>query len=224
MPPTERSSLRLTILVLGLCLPRVSEATIRPEATEGNTAVVIVDMQSECRKLLDGAIVKPANALKYETVVTNQLKIIRHAIRHEWDIMLVEYKEIMRCGTVKCWGRTDERLLDAVEGYDQLATFTKSADGLFYHTNRSRRTVLKHLRKKRITTLLFLGANGNHCVRVSIEGALKTGQFRVLAYSPGIICFNEDPFIHPYDRYDFATFGGLFKQIDCITRLPPDGH
>ena len=157
-----------------------------------NSALIVVDMQSNfvSRRKTDKIA---ENRLKYEQLIKEQIAAIERAKAVNIPIVFLEYEGPH--------GDTVEPLTAATDNYTYRKVFKKSSDGMFEEKNKYKKELVHYLQKKKVGTLIMMGANGGDCVLHSITGGLGGG-CAVITYSKGIVDFNSKNFIYPYEsRY-----------------------
>lgn len=152
--------------------------------------LVIIDMQPHFAER-NNLHKMPPNAEKGRQVLARQVELIKVAKEAKAHIILVEFHNR---------GPSSPVLQNAIGAYSRTATFVKHDDDVFSPYSLVANDVKRYLDSNGIKDLVMAGANGNACVKCSIESALHLG-YRVWAASDAIIDFNFTDFILPY-HYD----------------------
>lgn len=184
MSPDKLIAKKIAIFSLGFLL------FVLPLFAFAKSALIIVDMQAYFAT--SGGFDKlPGNQEKMRLVINAQMEAIQLAKKSNTPIIFLEYEG---------YEPTNKKLTAQVAGYPHKATFKKNTDGMLSKDNKYKPALVEHLKKHKIDTLVFTGANGGACVKYSITGAMDAC-YHVVALSPGIVDFNYKEFIYPFDDY-----------------------
>ncbi len=184
---------RMRPLGLALCLAFSVGALAATQRVGEGTALVIIDMQAYFTQgTLDDS---PSNPWIQQEVMNEQVRLIQLARQRRIPIVFIEYRN---CGV------TEPRLTQAAAGYGDVHTIVKDSRG-FFDEGRAHSDVLgDFLRERGIGNLIIAGANGNFCVKASIEGSLNNG-YDVVVDPQAVVDFNETPYRFPYGYTDLYT-------------------
>lgn len=181
-------------------------------------ALLVIDMQD---RFLSASTHQPKihNARLLNTLISQNIELIRLARTLEIPIFLVEYAE---------GGRTDSRIQNELEGYPHLHEILKTTDGIFDERNEGLPSTFKSLRELGTKELIMVGINGDYCVAESIFGALAN-RFRVTTYSRGIASLVRPAMVSPffYPKIKHANFRELHdlsdfqKSVQCRAAFAP---
>ncbi len=176
----------------------------------GEVALVIIDMQPVYMTLRGGNPDEPSNAKKLKALFKNQIQAVEIAKAFNQPIIVVETSGL---------GRTDQRILNALEDYDRAYYFEKNKNGMLDFGSTSSKALIHFFNENDINEVVVMGANGGACVRESIWGAISLGNIQVSAFTNGIADFNYESYIYPYsDRYK-EDFPLRFYEINDINVL-----
>jgi nicotinamidase-related amidase len=156
-----------------------------------NAALVIIDMQPLFATGHDYQK-DPGNAAILRRILKRQRELIDMAKEKNLPIAVIEYSDV---------GETNRSLTREIFNYANTETFTKNKDGIFDWESGIEIGLKTFLAKNDVTELIVAGANGNNCVKNSIEGALNAG-YGVWADPTAIADFNNPKFMYPYSYED----------------------
>ena len=155
------------------------------------------------------------NKQKYQSLIKNQLIVIENAKKANIPIALIEYSSCENCPEgenreyclQKCVDSgTLPVLMSALHGYEKLKILKKNRDSLFYKFQKHFDEGIEFLISNDVGKIIFMGANGGACVKVSIRSAFEDQKCDVVAYTKGIIDFNDESYEYPYpaeNEYNF---------------------
>jgi nicotinamidase-related amidase len=191
------------------------------DPAHSNAALLVVDMQDYFRTR-HGFERETSNHIKYKEVLARQYDAIAKAREMNIPIVFIESKVVhidSNGGEARevCCGKTDSILKGAVKGYDKVQVFKKTTDGAFEFFNQHRKELVDFLQKNKVGTIGLIGANGGACVFLTALDAVNEN-CNVVTYSKGIIDFNFESFIYPYDKKYNKSLGWYCREQGCSFR------
>lgn len=164
--------------------------------TKESQALVIVDMQSSFVER-DGNQNTDRNKKIITNVINNIIETIEIAKQRGIYIAIIEFEG---------YGSTIEVIRNSVKNYDKVKYFTKSTDGMFEKSGKSKDKILSFFIEHQINNIVFTGVNGGACVFASIFDSLRYFK-NIYALNIGIADFTKESFKYPYD------YGNFFSTI-----------